>query len=359
MGGGPSQRRGARGGALVVSVTREQEEAWRLSQDGLSHAQIAEKVGSTKEAIRNRIRRFRASGQGRLESVGYSFESGARTPQEAWRAGQGEFERTVGEALEKNWQTIKRPKGPFVLFHITDPHVDDPGSALNLIEQDVRDSRELDATICHGGDLANNWPMMGRLAKKWAEQECTKSDALLRARYYIDMLSPDVWVDGNHDEMNPYFVDLIREWLPEKTITDYWCVNFEIKAGSRPIKVRLSHKFDKGKSWFHRTHGQLRELLEGEEADLLLDGHLHSDGTIDHTLPERGISMVGVASAGYKFADKFARRISRGSLPKIRGRAHWIVCDPEAEYDENLCTPFKSPRQAEAMLSGLQNLRAV
>ena len=64
-------------------------------------------------------------------------------------------------------------------------------------------SHDLDAVMCHGGDLLNNWPLAGRLAKKWADQECTMPDALLRAQYYINIFQPDAWVDGNHEEMNP------------------------------------------------------------------------------------------------------------------------------------------------------------
>ena len=97
-----------------------------------------------------------------------------------------------------------------------------------------------------------------------------------------------------------------------------------------------------------------------EEADLLMDGHLHSDGVLDHTLPERGHSALCVASAGYKVVDKYAARISRGGkMPKLRGRAHWIVCDPYADKEASLCTAFKCPDQAEAYFNGLQNLRAV
>lgn len=76
-----------------------------------------------------------------------------------------------------------------------------------------------------------------------------------------------------------------------------------------------------------------------------------------------GISLTAVSSAvssaGYKVVDKYAARISRGGThPKIKGRAHWIVCDPMADEDAQVCVPFDCPRQAEAMLNGLQNLRA-
>lgn len=240
-------------------------------------------------------------------------------------------------------------------------HVDDDGAALKLIEQDIEDSHQLGAIMCHGGDLLNNWPLNGRLAKKWAEQECTMPNALKRAQYYIDIFKPDVWTQGNHEEMNPYLASIIDGWLPENTLTDFWSVNFEVHTpGADPFRAILSHKLQKGSSWFHKMHGHLREMLEGQEADLYMDGHLHCDGVIEHSLPERGIGAVGVASGGYKLADEYAKRISKASGQiKIRGRAHWMVCDPQADASESRCVAFKSARQAEAMLNGLQNLRAV
>ncbi|MEO1018798.1 MAG: hypothetical protein AAFY56_14065 [Pseudomonadota bacterium] len=290
---------------------------------------------------------------------GYDLNLSEKTPEEAWNEHDKAFERTVSGILQKRWRTIKRPKGPFVIFHATDEHLDDDATPLRLVKADIDAAHGMGAIMCHGGDALNNWPLAGKLAKKWADQQCTLPDALLRLQFFIEAFKPDVWTDGNHEEMNPYLDQLISGWLPEKVIRDYWSVNFRVETGGRPIRVIMSHKFQKGSSWFHKAHGHIREMLEGEEADILMDGHLHSDGVLDHTLPERGHSALCVASAGYKIVDQYAARISRGGkIPKLRGRAHWIVCDPFCEPDENLAVAYKSPRQAEAYLNSLQNLKA-
>lgn len=81
-------------------------------------------------------------------------------------------------------------------------------------------------------------------------------------------------------------------------------------------------------------------------------------GVLYRTLPERGLSLTAVSSAGYKVVDKYAARISRGGkVPKLKGRCHWIVVDPMTE-DGHACIAFDCPRQAEAYFNGLQNLRA-
>ena len=350
-----------------MAVPRTPEEFQRILDAVNLHgveAHAAEALGipqSTFHEYHKRAKEWQKQGGQVLAGAGYDTSAPEMTPEEAWNAHQSEFERKISKDMTRQWRTIKRGRGPFVIFHQTDVHADDPGTALNLVKADIEAAHQLGAVMCHGGDLLNNWPMAGRLAKKWADQECTLPMALLRAQHYIDMFVPDVWVQGNHEEMNPYLKQLLDDWMPKKTLTDYWAVNFVVETpGGRPIRAILSHKFGKGGSWFHKLHGHIREMLEGQEADLLLDGHLHSDGVLDHTLPERGHNTLCVASGGYKFSDTFARRISKNSGQiKVRGRAHWIVCDPQADVDESLCTAFKTARQAEAFLNGLQNLRHV
>lgn len=299
----------------------------------------------------------RARGGAVLQDAGYDLSYAEKTPEQAWREHTAAFERKVGKQLSKADQVTQR-NGPFVIYHSTDQHIDDDASALSVLAQDIEASHGMGAIMCHGGDLLNNWPLAGKLAKQWAEQSCTLPDALLRAQHFIGMFRPDVWVDGNHEEMNPYLVNLFDGWLPKSTLRDYWRCDFTVKVpGGRDCRVALSHKFQKGSSWFHQMHGHIREMLQSEERHLYMDGHYHSDGVMHHSLPERGHSALLVASAGYKMVDKWASRISRGGkVPKVFGRAHWIVVDPYSEAD--MCHAFKCPQQAEVYFNGLQNLRA-
>jgi hypothetical protein len=333
-------------------------------QQDLPMAEAARRLGMSGDTLREWIR----SNGGvdaivaakPLTDIGYRADTLEMTPEQAWAAGTDTFDRVLSKAVAKRGRALKRPKGPVTIFHSTDEHVDDNATPLRLIEHDIAAAKAMGAVMCHGGDLLNNWPMAGKLAKQWAEQDCPLPAALLRAQHFMQIFDPDVATMGNHEEMNPYLAQLLEGWMPKKTITDYWTVRFDVETpGGRPVRAVLSHKLQKGSSWFHKLHGHIREMLEAEEVDLLMDGHVHSDGVLEHTLPERMHSALAVASAGYKVLDKYAARISRGGkLPKIRGRAHWIVFDTQAEYDETFGVAFKSPRQAEAYLNGLQNLRA-
>lgn len=330
---------------------------------GKNIGRAAAALGIPRSTMANRLHKYELSKSGKDRLPEYDFTTGDMTPREAWDQHRDTVERAITKTLRDRWRGIANPNGTgaFCIFHSTDEHLDDDKTPLYLIEADIRAAHNLNSIMCHGGDALNNWPMAGKLAKMWALQECTAPKALLRLEYFISIFKPNVWTNGNHEEMNPYLEDFIKKLLPDQSIQDYWTVNFIVKTeGGRDVRAVLSHKFAKGSSWFHKAHGHIREMLEGEEADLLMDGHLHSDGVLDHTLPERGHSSLCVASAGYKLLDKYAARISRGGkMPKLRGRAHWIVCDPQADMTENLCTAFKSPEQAEAYLNGLQTLRAV
>ena len=320
----------------------------------------AEAMGIPRTTFQNRWNKAKQAE--RLTEVGYvAAPTPEMTPEEAWRSHQSTFERTLAKSKKVDEFKIERT-GPFAIFHCTDEHIDDDSTPLNLLEADIQASHQINAIMCHGGDLLNNWPLAGRLAKQWSEQSCTMSAALLRAQHFISIFKPNIWIDGNHEDFNPYLVNLFDEWLkPHKPFRDYWRINFTVEvSGGRECRVAMSHKFQKGSSWFHKSHGHIREMLEGEETDLYMDGHIHSDGVMDHTIPEREHSALLISSAGYKVLDKYATRISRGGkTPKLRGRAHWIVCDPFADYDENFLTAFKSAEQAEVFLNGLQNLRAV
>ena len=91
-----------------------------------------------------------------LAALGYDTATPERRPEDAWAAGTETFDRTLSKAVAKRGRTVKRPRGPVVIFHSTDEHVDDNATPLRLIEHDVNAAKDLNAVMCHGGDLLNN-----------------------------------------------------------------------------------------------------------------------------------------------------------------------------------------------------------
>lgn len=294
-----------------------------------------------------------------LTAAGYNLDAPEKTPADAWAEGKAVFEQKIRKS--RHHTIVREDSSPFVIAHFTDTHLDDDGTPLALLEADIRASHEMGAITVHGGDALNNWPEGGRLAKKYGDQSCTIEDGLLRLRRYIELLQPSIWVDGNHEEFSGHLAYLIDDMLPDRVLKDYWTCDVTVRSpGGRDLKMAVSHKFQKGSSWFHKMHGHLREILEGEHRDLLLDGHLHSAGFMEHHMPERGTTTLCVASAGYKVVDRFASRISRGGkIPKMKGRAHWIVVDPQAPADGSFCVAFTESAAAKAYLDGLSATRRI
>ena len=111
---------------------------------------IGLKGDGTSQRLRYRNAKRRVAETETLENAGYDLNRSPEiSPKQAWDAHTDVFERKIIGGLEKQWRTIKRPRGAFVIFHQTDPHVDDDGSALKLIEKDIQDSQDLDAIMCH------------------------------------------------------------------------------------------------------------------------------------------------------------------------------------------------------------------
>lgn len=335
----------------------------RLGKTTFDGKKVTVTVVSEKEDRRSERPAAFAAARKTLETAGYNMNPEPLTPEMVWEEQTVHFERKVATiSANSNRAPIRNPngRGAFVVAHFTDQHLDDDGCALKILSQDIKASRDMGAIICHGGDALNNWPLAGRLAKQWSEQGATLPKSLMLLEHMIKIMQPDVWVDGNHEEFNPYLESIIKKALPSHTLRDYWTAHFVVETeGGRDLRAAVSHKFQKGSSWFHKMHGHLREMLEGMDLDLYMDGHLHSSGFMSHPLPERGHEALLVASSGYKMVDYYAARISRGGKdPKLSGRAHWIACNPQAEPHEDFLTAFKSPRSAEAYMNGLQNLRA-
>ena len=87
-----------------------------------------------------------------------------------------EFQRRDNFEKSRNLINCRvRIDGPIGILHLGDPHVDDPGTSIDLLESHVKlvsDTEGLfGATV---GDLANHW--VGRLARLHAHQTTTEAE---------------------------------------------------------------------------------------------------------------------------------------------------------------------------------------
>ena len=91
---------------------------------------------------------------------------------------------------------IKIP-GPIGILHFGDPHVDDDGTDLALLRAHSDLTHVEGVFGANVGDTTNNW--VGRLAKLYAEQSTSASQAWKLAEWFIGRTRWLYMIGGNHD----------------------------------------------------------------------------------------------------------------------------------------------------------------
>jgi len=227
-------------------------------------------------------------------------------------------------------RTVEMPDArPFGVLIFGDPHLDDDGTDIQLVQRHVglvRSTPGLYAACV--GDVLNNWPHGGKLAKKWKDQRTTESEALTLADWFVSELAGRwvAFVGGNHDAWNggsaasvlaqhgvPFALDELRARL--------------VIPGCDPFIIHARHSF-RGKSMYSRTHGGGRAaLMDAPGADLYTAGHYHEAG-IRQELTKDGIPYTVAQVGSYKRYDEYARRIGfkDGS---VGGEAIMVIVHPE------------------------------
>ena len=107
--------------------------------------------------------------------------------------------RSAHEDARKLIPVTVRSLQPIGILHFGDPHIDDDGSDISLLEEHARLVRETPglygATV---GDITNNW--IGRLAHLYSQQSTTACEAWRLAEWFIGEVRDWLYlVGGNHD----------------------------------------------------------------------------------------------------------------------------------------------------------------
>ena len=220
-------------------------------------------------------------------------------------------------------------EGPIGLMMMGDPHLDDEGTDLRLVTEHVDIIKRTPGcyAVCVG-DLSNNWPMGGRLAKKHADQSVTREQEKKLVRWFLDTLR-DRWaglVIGNHDLWNND-----KAWLSSVLNPDVYPVgNDELRVrlnfprGTYGIHIR--HDF-KGGSMYSTTHAPFKAALMGRDNfDLYVCGHRHVWGLRSEPLKNREAALA-MRLGAYKLHDEYAVTLGhRDGVPG--GEAAFVIVRP-------------------------------
>lgn len=239
------------------------------------------------------------------------------------------FERKAKAHADRQWFEIKvRETQPYGLIAFGDPHLDDDGCNIPLLEHHLSIAAQPGIYSLNIGDTHNNW--VGRLERLYAHQEASKNTGKRLVEWFMWDSGATwlCWLVGNHDDWNDGADFLLRLARKKISVID-WRAQFRIiHPSGTDVRIDASHG-RKGSSIWNNLHATLRAAKLGELADLYLTGHTHNFGLEDLEIPDRRHSCWLVQLRGYKFMDHYA--LVNNFAEHQRGSAVFTVIDPRPD----------------------------
>lgn len=215
---------------------------------------------------------------------------------------------------------------PIGILHFGDPHIDDDGTDIALLEEHARLVRDTPGLYgANVGDTTNNW--VGRLAKLYAEQGTSAADGWRLAEWFVREVKNWLYlVGGNHDAWSGAGDPM--KWIAGQLGAFYQDSEVRLALrfpGPREVRINCRHDFA-GRSQYNPAHGPMKALFFGVRDHLAIAGHTHESAYGVLKDPDTGITMHAVRVASYKVYDRYARE--KGFRDQHLGPACLTVIDP-------------------------------
>jgi len=199
-----------------------------------------------------------------------------------------------------------RVNGPIGIVHFGDPHVDDDGTDIALLEghMDIVNATEgmFGANL---GDLQNNW--IGRLARLWADQGTSAKQAWQLTEWMCHKVNWLYLIGGNHDAWSGSGDPLKWIMAQSNTAFDYSGTRLNLVfPNGKGVRVNARHDFS-GHSMWNPAHGPMKAVQGGWRDHILTCGHKHVSfvgGPLKD--PMSGLLTWAIRCAGYKTYDRYA-----------------------------------------------------
>lgn len=337
-------------------------EAEERGQRRLGRVALQRATGATEREVRQVIRELAAQGVTAPEPPEFSCEteipSADLSIEDLVARRKVEFSREEArnDALQEVVIRVNID-GPIALAHFGDPHVDDPGSDIGLLEKHTTICRETPGMFaCNVGDAQNNWGP--RLAHLFAKQETKHADAVRLVQW---MLSSCDWLyllGGNHDAWSGMNDPL--QWLMSQGRTNVGHFRYDglrvclLFPNGRQIYVNARHDF-KGSSQLNPCHG-LANAAKKRSDHIFTCGHRHHSG---HQVikTQTGIIAHLHRVCAYKVIDDYANK--GGFDDEYIGPCPTTIIDPsKADNDPALITSILEPDMAASILTHLRGKAA-
>lgn len=282
---------------------------------------------------------------------------GTRTAHEILKAKRAVFarKRTAQEARELIAVTIKTA-GPVGIIVFGDPHVDDDGCDVELLERHIEIANSLDALLPIGiGDYSNNW--VGRLARLYAQQSTGAAEAWVLVEWFVQSVRWLALVSGNHDAWSGDS-DPIK-WMAKIARVVYESHGARLGLtfpNGRVVRLNARHDFA-GRSQYNTVHGPAKAAMFGWRDHVLVAGHTHQSGHNVLRDPSSGLLTHALRIGSYKTFDRYA--LERGLPNQTFTVAPTIIIRPQfADDDTRLLTVFYEPETAADFLRFLRRKKS-
>lgn len=246
---------------------------------------------------------------------------------------------------------------PIGILHLGDPHLDDDGTDLGLLEEHIALVKGTPGLYAANvGDTTNNW--VGRLAKLYSVQTTTAPEGWRLAEWLVGELRGR-WlylVGGNHDAWSGSGDPL--KWLTAQIGALYQESEVRVALrfpNAREVRVNCRHDFA-GNSQWNPAHGPMKAAQMGVRDHILVAGHLHSSAYGVLRDPERGFSIHAIRVASYKRFDRYA--MEKGLRDMHLSPCAVTVIDPRLpECHPDMIKIFWDPAEGAAYLTWLRQRR--
>lgn len=246
---------------------------------------------------------------------------------------------------------------PIGILHFGDPHIDDDGTDIALLEEHARLVRETPGLYgANVGDTTNNW--VGRLAKLYAQQGTTATEAWRLAEWFVEEVGKWIYmVGGNHDAWSGAGDPM--KWIANQIGAFYQDSEVRIALrfpGTPDIRINCRHDFN-GQSQWNPAHGPMKAALLGVRDHLLIAGHKHMSAYGIVKDPENTIVCHGILVASYKVYDRYARE--KNLRDQAFGPACLTVINPRLPPSHpDLVKVWWDPREGAHYLAWLRSRKA-
>lgn len=264
-----------------------------------------------------------------------------------------QFVRTAAAKEARKLIPVKvKIDGPFGIAHGGDPHLDDNGTDISLVERHVEIINRTEGLFgANVGDFQNNW--IGRLARLFGEQSLSAKEAWVLVDWYIRAVPWLYLVGGNHDAWSGAGDPL--NWITKQAGALYEMngVRLELTTPKgRAIRVNARHDF-KGSSVYNTAHGPMKAAKFGWRDHILTCGHTHVSGFGYEKDPSTGLISHCIRVASYKTYDKYAE--DKGLPDQTIFVCPVTVIQPQySDNDPRLITFLPDPEQAADFLTFLR-----